>query len=367
MYKSVFLSLFLSVAFCSIAQKPAPSSLTRESLLKNPDILWVGESEELVLLDVDMEEKASDPDFLTKRGIKSGDMAACPPIKNQHDRRQPILYPEDLAWINKAIYGDKFKNMRAYKDAACTQLVKNPQDLAKSFDTLIVFDPNTFNENIEVVVNPINPNNIKSYKLRQLFYFDKKANAFGSLPLAFAPVLTIYDDYDMKKFSTKELCWIKIEHSTKSLDLGSKDILWARQVSRSYNLEKMTTLKSEKSVTDCLEMQLETIRKNAATEKVYGALFISTPISPNEVKSLGIEIDTMFSFNMETMEELMSIKVDTCNLKNVTDVHFIQEWYWDERQNKMLVHNLFFAPLLTRVDKKWTIPYTAPLYYKEAK
>ena len=365
MHKSIFLSLFLSIAFGTMAQKPAPNSLTRESLLKNPDILWVGESEELILLDGDKSELEKDSFLLTQLGVENLKQFLLTPTKNQHDRQQPLLDEEDLAWANKAIYGDKFKNMRAYKDAACTQLVKNPQDLAKSFDTVIVFNPNTFAEEVEVVVNPIDPDNIKSYKLRQLFYFDKKTNSFGSLPLAFAPMLTIYDDYDWKKISTKELCWIKIEHSSKLLDLGSKDILWARQVSRTYNLEKMTTLKKDKSVQACLEMQLENIRKNAAVEDIRGLGFYR--LTPAEIKELGIIKDTLFSFNSETFEEIVKPVVDTLDIKESKDFIFTQEWYWDERQNKMMVHNLYFAPQISRLEKKYYITVYAPLYYKQAK
>lgn len=381
MLKSVLFAASLSMAAFSQAQKAGETSKTKpvtnatktaavtaESLMKNPDVLWIAESEEVVLLDILNPENAENTEWLKSMGIPLR-RVLCAPIKNQHDRKNPNPnpYPEDFTLSVRTLATPKLNQVQVYSDPACTQLVKNPYTkYMSSIDTIKTFDPETKKEQLRVVVNSFDPRNIKSYKLRQLFYFDKKANTFGSLPLAFAPIADITDD--MGKFvERKPLFWVKIEHSQQYLDLNNDNIQWARKIVRQFDFANMKAIKSEKSIEDCIDLHLETIRKNAKTEDIRGTMGDLAKISEKEKAQMGASIDTIITFDPVTFKEVMQVISKKADGTNVKTIRWSQEWYWDEKTNKMTVYNAFFAPIVSRYDDKGNFLNAGPMYFKQGK
>jgi len=75
-------------------------------------------------------------------------------------------------------------------------------------DTTTVFDYDTYEEKVEVIRNTINWENIKRYRVKEVWYFDKEASILKSRILGISP---IFDDIDADtgelKFS-RPLFWI---------------------------------------------------------------------------------------------------------------------------------------------------------------
>jgi len=75
-------------------------------------------------------------------------------------------------------------------------------------DTTTVFDYDTYEEKVEVIRNTINWENIKKYRVKEVWYFDKEASILKSRILGISP---IFDDIDADtgelKFS-RPLFWI---------------------------------------------------------------------------------------------------------------------------------------------------------------
>ncbi len=376
MLKSILLAVSFSLAVFSQAQKastkPATKTVvTADGLIKNPDILWVAESEEVVLLDILNAENAENAEWLKNMGIPLR-RVLCAPIKNQHDRKNPNTnpYPQDFTLSTRTLISKKINQIQVYSDPACTQLVKDPYTkYIYSVDTIKTIDPATQKErvNFSVVVNELDPALIKSYKIRQLFYFDKKANTFGSLPLAFAPIVDSLGDDGVTLIDRKPLFWVKIEHSQQLLDLNNDNIQWARKIVRQFDFADMKPIKSDKSIEDCIALHLETLRKNAKTEDIRNTMGLLEKLDEKTISTMGATIDSIITFDPKTFQEVVQVVKSSADGKTIKSIRWSQEWYWDEKTNKMTVYNAFFAPIINRYDIQGKFLNAGPMYFKQSK
>jgi gliding motility associated protien GldN len=83
----------------------------------------------------------------------------------------------------------------AYDDEF-TQLMtqEEMQNLGTSVDTIITFDPETFEEIIQIVVNDLNPDDVKKYRLKEVYFFDEEKSDLDVRILGIAPLMDRYDD-----------------------------------------------------------------------------------------------------------------------------------------------------------------------------
>jgi gliding motility associated protien GldN len=68
------------------------------------------------------------------------------------------------------------------------------QNIGSSVDTIITFDPETFEEIIQVVVNDLNPDDIKKYRLKEVYFFDEEKSDLDVRILGIAPIIDRVDD-----------------------------------------------------------------------------------------------------------------------------------------------------------------------------
>jgi len=68
------------------------------------------------------------------------------------------------------------------------------ENLGSSVDTIITFDPDTFEEIVQVVVNELNPEDVKQYRLKEVWFFDEETSKLGVRILGVAPIINRYDD-----------------------------------------------------------------------------------------------------------------------------------------------------------------------------
>lgn len=74
-------------------------------------------------------------------------------------------------------------------------------------DTVIAFDPETFEEKVRIVRNEINWENIKRYRLKESWYFDENTATLKVRILGIAPLVEVYDDEGNFKFE-KPIFWV---------------------------------------------------------------------------------------------------------------------------------------------------------------
>jgi len=73
--------------------------------------------------------------------------------------------------------------------------------LGSSVDTVITFDPETFEEKLEIVKSEkVKYKNIKNYRVLQHWYFDKSSNMLASKVISIGPLLDVKDQNGKFKF-----------------------------------------------------------------------------------------------------------------------------------------------------------------------
>jgi len=102
------------------------------------------------------------------------------------------------AFISIIIDAARDGNIQLYNGAADDfSMPMTPDDMkniGSSVDTIITFDPETFEEITEVGVNEIDPNDVEQYRLKEVWFFDEETSQLEVRILGIAPLIKKYDD-----------------------------------------------------------------------------------------------------------------------------------------------------------------------------
>lgn len=63
-----------------------------------------------------------------------------------------------------------------------------------SIDTVTTFDPETYEEKIKIVTNNINPEDVKRFRIKEVWFFDKETSTLQVRILGIAPLLDVKDE-----------------------------------------------------------------------------------------------------------------------------------------------------------------------------
>ena len=63
-----------------------------------------------------------------------------------------------------------------------------------SIDTVITFDPETYEEQIQVVRNELNPEDVKRFRLKEIWFFDEETSTMEVRILGIAPLIDVTDN-----------------------------------------------------------------------------------------------------------------------------------------------------------------------------
>ena len=74
-------------------------------------------------------------------------------------------------------------------------------------DTTVVFDPDTYEEEIKVVRSEINYEDIKRYRLKEMWFFDEESSTMKVRTLGIAPIQDVLDDNGNFKYELP-LFWV---------------------------------------------------------------------------------------------------------------------------------------------------------------
>lgn len=66
--------------------------------------------------------------------------------------------------------------------------------MGATMDTVITFDPETYEEQIQIVRNEINPEDIKRFRVKEIWFFDEESSTMQCRILGIAPLRDITDD-----------------------------------------------------------------------------------------------------------------------------------------------------------------------------
>ena len=118
-------------------------------------------------------------------------------IDTREKMNQPFINPEKRFFsilLESAINGD-ITVYSTENDKFTIPL--DPEEVASmgnSVDTIITFDPETYEEIIQVVRNDLNPDDVKRFRLKEVWYFDKETSTVKVRLLGIAPLIDVKDD-----------------------------------------------------------------------------------------------------------------------------------------------------------------------------
>ncbi|HEX5625962.1 MAG TPA: gliding motility protein GldN [Saprospiraceae bacterium] len=83
-------------------------------------------------------------------------------------------------------------------------------------DTVVVMDPDTYEEKIEIRKSDIDFNDIKTYRVKEMWYFNKQTSRLEVRILGIAPIKDEYDDLGNLKY-TLPMFWVYFPEARKTL------------------------------------------------------------------------------------------------------------------------------------------------------
>lgn len=116
---------------------------------------------------------------------------------------KPFVYPED-PFINIILSAAKEEKITLYStidDKFSEALDPNEAStIGVSVDTIITFDPETFEEQLKVVRNELNWEDIKRFRIKEVWFFDEETSTMQVRILGIAPLREVYDDQGNFKY-----------------------------------------------------------------------------------------------------------------------------------------------------------------------
>ncbi|MGK0391584.1 MAG: gliding motility associated protein GldN [Maribacter sp.] len=83
-------------------------------------------------------------------------------------------------------------------------------------DTIVTFDPITYKETIEIVYNDINADNIKRFRVKEIWYFDENTSTMNVRITGIAPLQDVYDNMENFLYELP-MFWVYFPQTRESL------------------------------------------------------------------------------------------------------------------------------------------------------
>ena len=113
--------------------------------------------------------------------------------------------------------------------------------MGASVDTVITFDPETYEENIAVVRNDLNPEDVKRYRVKEIWFFDEESSTVQVRILGIAPLKDVTDDNGNFRYE-QPMFWVYYpnirellaRHNVFNPGNDSSNITWEDLMERRY-------------------------------------------------------------------------------------------------------------------------------------
>lgn len=102
---------------------------------------------------------------------------------------------------------DKFSNPLTADEVA---------SMGASVDTVITFDPETYEEQIQIVRNEMDPEDVKRFRLKEIWFFDEESSTMQVRILGIAPLKDVNDDNGNFRYE-QPMFWIYYPEIRESL------------------------------------------------------------------------------------------------------------------------------------------------------
>jgi len=327
---------FLSFSLQSLAQY--------DDLKNNPNITWIAE------FTIDQQLSVSTP-FEEERVqlLKFDNSTSGFTHSNRSD------------WVIRWIFNSVMNNqLECYSDPGLTKPVSTMKlkGLITSVDTVITFNPDTYEESVMIVSNKASARSISTLRMNQVIYFNNKTGNFDTRLIAVAPIFKSENNKSVIPF------WIKMaEVVPANFDLKNLDISWAALAfSKKQSLELNFTevVKNTNRLDIKTKLYQQATQNEKSVQETYGS---DNFLDKAEIGKAYNNIDTVTTFDPTTFEEEVHIIKNEFSLESISQFRLVQEWYYNQKTKKLMNRLKAIAPLTNVKDDKGKFRYTSPLYY----
>ncbi len=122
----------------------------------------------------------------------------------------PFAYPEMpfFTILMDAAVNNEITVYSTEDDKFTTKL--QPEEVASmgaTVDTVITFDPETYEEQIQIVRNELNPEDVMRFRIKEVWFFDEETSMLQVRILGIAPLIDVKDDNGNFKYE-KPMFWV---------------------------------------------------------------------------------------------------------------------------------------------------------------
>lgn len=123
----------------------------------------------------------------------------------------PFAYPERpfFTILQEAAESEEIRVYSTTDDKFTNRL--SPQEVASmgaSIDTVTVFDPITYEEKQQIVRNELNPEDVRRFRIKEIWFFDEETSTLQVRILGIAPLLDVIDPNTGEYRGEKPMFWV---------------------------------------------------------------------------------------------------------------------------------------------------------------
>lgn len=97
-----------------------------------------------------------------------------------------------------SVENDKFTSRLTSEEVA---------SMGASIDTVVTFNPETYEEELQVVRNELNPEDVKRFRIKEVWFFDKESSTMQVRILGIAPLIDVKDENGNFKYE-QPMFWV---------------------------------------------------------------------------------------------------------------------------------------------------------------
>ncbi len=107
----------------------------------------------------------------------------------------PFIYPPQPFFTILA-EAAKSGEIKVFKDETFREMMAPEEVMSKLVvtDTSLVFNPDTYEDEVVITNSPINPEDIQKYRVKEMWFFDEEASRMGVRILGIAPIKDYIDE-----------------------------------------------------------------------------------------------------------------------------------------------------------------------------
>lgn len=346
--KKIFLSSLLIFTFATIhSQKPFYH--------KNKAISWVGETEFTYYLENYDRLNFEPEDEMQEetRTIKIDPYATCE-VGNE-------------TYFTNFIINEVLENRRkVYSLGDHSMTISEIQDAfgKSSIDTLTTFDPITYREK-KVVVKTDPKYQVKAFKIRQWWYYNKEKESLESIVQAIAPIIqSIKND---SPISQKVLFWIEMKQDAKKeYSYNDPAVIWAKETLSTLSFKEVKRKKGRsKKTLKNLTYKDPKNGKGRIVENDSWYPYCADQLDKNDIENiLAPTVDTVITYDPETYNEnLKIVKYKKVKYKDFEYFRVLQHWYFDKSTNTLASKVISVGPLKDVFNEEGKLRFRKALYY----